>query len=101
MGGMYVYYGNQPLIVLWKLPWWWVPCNAAACSSPRPSPTGCGIQLRGWRGLAMFVITPASMGGVYGFIALPSWIVVNADYPWWVTQLGGLATLAMGWCASP
>ena len=51
---------------------------------------------RAGAGLAMFAITPASMGAVYGFIALPSWIVVNGDYGWWVTQVAGLATIAFG-----
>jgi hypothetical protein len=27
-GGCYVYYGNQPLILISKLPWWWIPCNS-------------------------------------------------------------------------
>ena len=26
----------------------------------------------------------------------PSWIVVNGDYGWWVTQLAGLATIGLG-----
>ena len=92
MGGMYVYYANQPLIVLWKLPWWWTPCNATGVFLAAAIAYRLREQLRGWRGLAMFAITPAAMGAAYGFIALPSWIVVNGDYSWWVTQLGGLAS---------
>ena len=96
MGGMYLYYGNQPLIVLWKLPWWWMPCNAGGVFLAAAIAHRLRDSLRGWRGLSMLVITPASMGGVYGFIALPSWIVVNGKYNWWVTQLGGVATLVLG-----
>ncbi|MEY4371703.1 MAG: hypothetical protein RL219_472 [Actinomycetota bacterium] len=96
LGGMYLYYGNQPLIVLWKLPWWWMPCNAGGVFLAAAIAYRLRDSLRGWRGLAMLVITPASMGGVYGFIALPSWIVVNGKYNWWVTQLGGVATLVLG-----
>jgi hypothetical protein len=96
MGGMYLYYGNQPLIVISKLPWWWIPCNAGGVFLAAAIAYRLRHELRGWRGLAMLVITPASMGGVYGFIALPSWIVVNGNYNWWLTQLGGLATIALG-----
>lgn len=96
MGGMYLYYGNQPLIVLWKLPWWWIPCNAGGVFLAAAIAYRLRNELRGWRGVAMFAITPASMGGVYGAIALPSWIVVNGQYNWWITQLGGLATIALG-----
>ena len=93
---MYLYYGNQPLIVLWKLPWWWTPCNAGGIFLAASIAYRLRHELTGWRGLAMFAITPASMGAVYGFIALPAWIVVNSDYGWWVTQLAGLATIALG-----
>lgn len=96
MGGMYLYYGNQPLIVLWKLPWWWTPCNAGGVFLAAALAWRFRSELTGWRGLAMLAITPASVGGVYGFIALPSWIVVNARYNWWITQAGGLATIALG-----
>jgi hypothetical protein len=96
LGGMYLYYGNQPLIVLWKLPWWWTPCNAGGVFLAGSIAYRLRNDLTGWRAMAMFAITPASMGAVYGFIALPSWIVVNADYNWWVTQLGGLTTIALG-----
>jgi hypothetical protein len=96
MGGMYVYYGNQPLIVLWKLPWWWTPCNATGVFLAAAIAYRLRDQLRGWRGLAMFAITPAAMGAAYGFIALPSWIVLNGDYSWWITQIGGLASIALG-----
>ena len=96
LGGMYLYYGNQPLIVLSKLPWWWTPCNAGGVFLAAAVAHRLRNELRGWRGLAMLAITPASMGAIYGFIALPSWIVVNGNYNWWITQLGGLATIALG-----
>lgn len=96
LGGMYLYYGNQPLIVLSKLPWWWTPCNAGGVFLAAALAYRLRDSLRGWRGLAMLAITPASMGGVYGFIALPSFIAVNGDYNWWVTQILGLTTIALG-----
>jgi hypothetical protein len=95
LGGMYFYYGNQPLIVLWKLPWWWTPNNAGGVFLAASLAYRFRHELRGWRGLLMFVITPCSMAGFYAFAALPAWIVVNGDYNWWVTQLAGLATIAI------
>lgn len=56
-------------------------------------------NLQGWRSLAILLLTPMALGGVYGFIAMPSWIVVNGNYSWLVTQTAGLLTLAMG-CAA-
>jgi hypothetical protein len=96
MGGMYVYYGHQPLIVLWKLPWWWTPCNAGGVFLAAAVAYRLRETLTGWRGLAMVAIAPASVAAAYGFNSLPSWIVVNGDYNWWTTQLGGLASIALG-----
>jgi hypothetical protein len=44
----------------------------------------------------MFVIMPISVMGVYGFIAMPSFIAVNGDYSWLFTQTLGLITIALG-----
>lgn len=98
MGGVYHYYGNQPL--WWNnLPLWWTPCNAIGCALlPAAFAYRYRAQLRGWRASAMLVVVPASVAGSYAFIAMPSWIVVNGDYNWFVTELAGIATwgLAIG-----
>jgi hypothetical protein len=52
--------------------------------------------LQGWRSLAMLVVTPASVAGVYGFIAMPGWVAVNGDYGWLLTQLLGLSVFVLG-----
>ena len=50
----------------------------------------------GWQSLAILFITPMAVTAFYGLIAMPAWIVVNADYSWLVTQAGGLLTVIMG-----
>jgi hypothetical protein len=44
----------------------------------------------------MLIVVPSSVAGTYAFIGMPSWIAVNGDYPWFPTQLAGLATWALG-----
>jgi hypothetical protein len=92
----YVYYGNQPLILISKLPWWWIPCNSIGVFLAAALVYRLRDQLQGWRSLAAFFITPLSVAAAYGAIALPSFIVTNGDYPWLPTQLCGLLTLALG-----
>lgn len=95
-GGIYHYYGNQPM--WWSsLPLWWTPCNAIGCAL-LPAAFAFRYQhlLQGWRAAAMLVVVPASVAGTYAFIGMPSWIVVNGDYPWLVTELAGLTTWALG-----
>ncbi len=95
-GGMYHYYGNQPM--WWNnLPLWWTPCNAIGVAL-LPAAFAYRYQaiLTGWRSAAMLLVVPASAAGAYAIIAMPSWIVVNGDYPWLVTELAGLSTWALG-----
>ena len=93
---VYHYYGNQPLVLISELPWWWMPCNSVGVMLAAAIAYRFRERMRGAGSLAMLVITPMSVTGIYGFIALPSWIATNADYPWLVTQLLGFATLALG-----
>ena len=92
LGGVYHYYGNQPL--WWnELPLWWTPCNAIGCALlPAAFAFRYRALLTGWRASAMLVVVPASVAGAYAFIGMPSWIVVNGDYGWFVTELAGLGT---------
>jgi hypothetical protein len=95
-GGMYQYYGNQPM--WWhSLPLWWTPCNTIGCAL-LPTAVAYRYQhlLTGWRAAIMVIVVPACTAGAYAFIALPSWIVVNANYPWLPTELAGLSTWALG-----
>lgn len=95
-GGVYHYYGNQPM--WWdRLPLWWTPCNTLGCVL---LPAAFAVRflpvLRGWRAAVMLVVVPACVAGGYALIALPSWVVVNGDYPYLVTELAGLSTWALG-----
>lgn len=95
-GGIYHYYGAQPM--WWNnLPLWWTPCNAIGCALlPAAFAYRYQAHLQGWRASAMLLVVPASVAGAYAFIGMPSWIVVNADYGWLLTELAGLATWALG-----
>ena len=95
---LYYYYGEQPLILIAKLPLWWVPGNSvgqilavAFIALVKP------VQ-RGWKLLLIPLLVPIWDAVAYAAISLPSWIVVNTPVPTWLNQMGGLATclLAFG-----
>lgn len=94
-GGIYHYYGNQPM--WWhNLPLWWTPCNAIGCALlPAAFAYRYQALLKGWKAAAMLVVVPASVAGAYAFIGMPSWVVVNGDYAWFPTELAGLGTWAL------
>ncbi len=94
-GGIYHYYGNQPM--WWhELPIWWTPCNAIGCAL-LPAAVAYRYQhlLKGWKASAMLLVVPAGVAAAYAIIGMPSWIVVNGDYNWFVTELAGLSTWAL------
>lgn len=93
--GVWVYYGNQPLKV-GSLPWWWLPCNSVRVFLATAVAFQARKHLRGWKVLAVVFTTPMSVAATYGAIALPCWFAVNGDYGWFVTQLLGLITMALG-----
>jgi hypothetical protein len=94
--GVYHYYGNQPLVLVAQLPWWWIPCNSVGVTLAGAIAYRFRHRLRGWGALAMVFVTPMSVTGIYGFIALPSWIATNGHYPWLITQVLGLITIVLG-----
>ncbi|THX26057.1 hypothetical protein D6D12_06481 [Aureobasidium pullulans] len=93
--GAWVYYGNQPLRV-GSLPWWWLPCNSIGVFLAAAVAFRARGYLRGWKVLFVVFSTPISVAGTYGAIALPCWFAVNGDFGWFVTQMCGLLTMALG-----
>jgi hypothetical protein len=74
-----------------------VPCNSlgellGVCLLVKIAPL-----LRGWRWLLVPVLVPVCDAIAYATISMPSWIVVNTPVPYWVNQLGGVATLGLAW----
>lgn len=96
MGGVYHYYGNQPL--WWhNLPLWWTPCNTlGAALLPALFAYRYQAILKGWRAILMILVVPTGVSAGYALIAMPGWIVVNGDYAWLPTELAGLAVWALG-----
>lgn len=90
---LYIYYGDQPLILLWKLPLWWVPCNSLGELLGVSAVLLAKPLLQGWRVLLIPLLIPVCDAIAYAAISLPSWIVVNTEgVPFWLNQLGGIAT---------
>jgi hypothetical protein len=94
-GGIYHYYGNQPM--WWhNLPIWWTPCNTiGAALLPAAFAYRYQALLRGWHAILMILVVPTGVSAGYALVAMPGWIVVNGDYAWLPTELAGLAVWAL------
>jgi hypothetical protein len=87
-----MYYGNQPLVLLWKFPFWWAPCDSfgdilAATVFFRLMP-----HMKGGKALLLPLIYPLADFVGYAAVAVPGFYAVNSEWPNWVIQLCGLAS---------
>ncbi|MBU3198388.1 hypothetical protein LL037_21850 [Clostridium estertheticum] len=92
---IYVYYGNQPLVLIHNLPWWWIPCNVGGVFLAACIAYYFKDILTGARAFLFIIVVPCAMGASYALVALPSWIAVNGEYSSIITQLAGILTLIL------
>ena len=89
----YIYYGDQPLVLL-NFPMWWAPVNAlivvmCACAVYRFEP-----WLGGWRSLQIIPLAMVCSAAGNAAAGWTSWFVINTEVTWVLTQVGGLLTFA-------
>jgi hypothetical protein len=93
---LYYYYGHQPLILLWKFPWWWAPCNSMGVFLGICALAALGGWLRGWRLLLVPVIMPVMDGVGFALVGLPTIISINTEAaPIWLGQIAAIGTFAL------
>lgn len=88
---LYVYYGNQPLR-LHVFPMWWPAPNTMGIYLSGVVMTIFAPMLRGWKAAFALISTPLCYLAATGLVALPSVLVINAEYSNAITQLGGIGT---------
>ena len=91
---LYVYYGNQPLR-LHVFPMWWPAANTMGIYLSGVVMVLFAPLLRGWRAAFALISTPLFYVAATGLVAVPSIVVINSDFPNWITQLGGILTYAI------
>ncbi|MFL0197899.1 hypothetical protein ACJDU8_20355 [Clostridium sp. WILCCON 0269] len=79
--------------------WWWIPCNVGGAFLAACIAYYYKDILKGWKAFLVMFMPACAMAAQYAFIALPSWIAVNGEYPTIVTQLAGVLTLVLGFFA--
>lgn len=91
--GLYIYYGNQPLILIQHFPLWWAPCNSMGEFVGIALLALMGDSLRGWKLLLIPILMPIMDGVGYMLVGLPPIIAMNTEgVSNLVIQLSGVAT---------
>jgi hypothetical protein len=96
MTNLYYYYGQQPLILIHKLPFWWVPCNAMGVFLIASVLAFMGSSLRGWKLLLVPAIMPVTYVTAFAIVGLPSIISIHTmNVPGFISNLAGLSAFVL------
>jgi len=76
-------------------PIWWSPVNATGVYLSALALTLATPHLRGWRLALVPLFTPLIFCASSSFSGYPSDVVINSDFPYLITQLGGVASFLL------
>lgn len=94
-GGIYTYFGHQPLVLLGNFPFWWMTTNVAALFLTVAIAYRYKEWLNGWKSILLLLLMPVCYIGGFSFAAMPTIFVIQGDFSPVVTQLGGLLTVIL------
>ncbi|KAF6831149.1 putative membrane protein [Colletotrichum musicola] len=93
-GGVYTYYGHQPLVFN-VFPLWWAFCNVSSIFVGVSVAYRYRHLLEGWGSCFVPILLPLCYVGPQVLAALPTIYAIQADYSAFVTQLCGIATCVL------
>lgn len=93
-GGIYIYYGHQPLVFN-TFPCWWAFCNVSSIFLDISITYRYSHLLQGWKSLLVPPILPICYAGPQVLAGLPTMYAVQADYSPLVTELCGVASCGL------
>lgn len=94
-GGIYLYYGHQPLVLVSKFPCWWAFCNVSAVFLGISMTYRYREWFNGWRSVFVLPILPLCYIAGWSLPAMSTVYAVHADYSPFVTQLCGITTCCL------
>ncbi|KAI6762577.1 hypothetical protein HG530_008557 [Fusarium avenaceum] len=93
-GGIYIYYGHQPLVFN-LFPCWWAFCNVSSIFVGISVTYRYRRWLEGWKSFLVPLILPLCYAGSQVLTALPTIYAIQANYHPLITQLCGVMTCTL------
>lgn len=94
-GGIYMYFGHQPLILIRNFPCWWLFANVSALFLSVAIAYRFRDWFNGFKSLLILLLMPFCYIGGFALVGMPTIFVINGDFSPFVTQLGGILTCIM------
>lgn len=91
-GGIYMYFGHQPLVLISRFPWWWLFSNVSSLFLSVSLAYRYRGWFTGWRSVFVLALMPFCYIGAFTLSAMPAIFVIQGDFSPIVTQLGGILT---------
>jgi len=91
-GGIYMYFGHQPLVLITRFPWWWLFSNVSSLFLSVSLAYRYREWFNGWRSIFILALMPFCYIGGFTLSAMPTIFVIQGDFSPMVTQLGGILT---------
>ena len=91
-GGVYSYYGHQPLVLFKLFPCWWAFGNTSGIFMGIVIAYRYRNWFNGWRSILLIPLLPFCYVGPQVIAGMTTFYVIQADYSPLVTQLGGVVT---------
>ena len=88
-GGVYTYFGHQPLVLLNHFPWWWLFVNVSSLYLSVAIAYRLREWLNGWKSVFVLLLMPLCYIGGFGFTGMPAIFAINGDFSPLVTQTAG------------
>lgn len=91
-GGIYMYFGHQPLVLIHLFPWWWLFANVSGLFLSVAIAYRFRAWFNGWKSIFILALMPFCYIGAFTLAGMPAIFVIQGDFSPLVTQLGGVLT---------
>lgn len=91
-GGIYTYFGQQPMILFSKFPCWWMFANVSSLFISVAIAYRFRYWFNGWRSVFLLFLMPFCYIGGWTLCGMPTIFAINGAFTPMVTQLLGVIT---------
>lgn len=91
-GGIYMYFGHQPLVLISLFPWWWLFANVSALFLSVTIAYRFREWFNGWKSVFILALMPFCYIGAFTLAGMPAIFVIQGDFSPLITQSAGILT---------
>ncbi|MCA2016125.1 hypothetical protein LDJ79_08385 [Vibrio tritonius] len=91
-GGIYTYFGHQPLVLINNFPWWWLFANVSALFLSVAIAYRYRSWFNGWKSVFILLLMPFCYIGAFTLAGMPAIFAIQGNFSPFVTELLGITT---------